>query len=791
MARPSTAERLAAIHYEALTEFDSVQSALRDERLQCLQDRRFYSISGAQWEGPLWQQYENRPKFEVNKVALSVQRIFAEYRNNRITVDFLAKDGKTDALAETCDGLFRADEQDSVAEEAYDNAFEEAVGGGFGAFRLRPTYENDEDPDDDRQRIRIEPIFDADSSVFFDLEAKRQDKADARRCWVLYSMTHSAYKETYNDDPASWPKEIHQSEFDWLTPDVVYVAEHYRVEEVTETIRIFQALDGTEERYAPDELTEDVLAQLEAIGSREVRQKRLKRRRVRQYLMNGARILEDYGYIAGRAIPIVPVYGRRWFVDNVERCSGHVRLAKDAQRLANMQRSKLGEIAALSPIRKPIFTPEQIAGHQVMWSEDNIANYPYLLVNPVTAADGSTQIGGPVGYTEPPDVPPAMAALLQIVEQDMKDVLGEQPEAEKVTSNISGKAVEMIQQRLDMKTFGYMSNMAKAVRRGGEIWLGMAREIYVEQGRRMKSLGSASGEMESIELMRPMVGESGEVEYENDLSRAQLDVAVDVGPSSASRRQATVRALLNLISITTDEQTKAVLQAMAMQQLEGEGLGDLRKFFRKKLVEMGVSEPTDEEAEQMAAAMQGQQQDPNAIFLQAAAEEAQAKAAKARADVVATVADAELTQAKTVETLAKVGESGQPAAVAGAVRQGVQDAGPPPMSERESLEVEAMRLENEMRRRKVESTDTQIEQLRAERQANDSMVQASQAMQEAVAGLGQSVAVIGDAVGKMSEAVGQFADTSRANTDKAIAAISRPKRVVREKGRIARIETEE
>ena len=96
-----------------------------------------------------------------------------------------------------------------------------------------------------------------------------------------------------------------------------------------------------------------------------------------------------------------------------------------------------------------------------------------------------------------------------------------------------------------------------------------------------------------------------------------------------------------------------------------------------------------------------------------------------------------------------------------------------------------------MRRRKVESTDTQIEQLRAERQANDSMVQASQAMQEAVAGLGQSVAVIGDAVGKMSEAVGQFADTSRSNTDKAIAAISRPKRVVREKGRIARIETEE
>ena len=141
MARPTKDERLASVHYDALTEFDRVQTALRDERLQCLQDRRFYSIAGAQWEGPLYNQYENKPKFEVNKIALSVQRIFSEYRNNRITVDFIAKDGRDDSLADTCDGLFRADEQDSVAEEAYDNAFEEAVGGGFGALRLRPRSE--------------------------------------------------------------------------------------------------------------------------------------------------------------------------------------------------------------------------------------------------------------------------------------------------------------------------------------------------------------------------------------------------------------------------------------------------------------------------------------------------------------------------------------------------------------------------------------------------------------------------------------------------------------------------
>jgi hypothetical protein len=156
------------IHQEAMAEFDKIQTALGDERLQCLQDRRFYSIAGAQWEGPLFQQYENKPRLEVNKIALAVQRIFSEYRNNRITVNFISKDGsKNRNLADICDKIYRADEQDSCAEEAYDNAFEEGVAGGFGAWRLRAEYEDEEDPDNEYQRIRIEPIFDDEDWLFF------------------------------------------------------------------------------------------------------------------------------------------------------------------------------------------------------------------------------------------------------------------------------------------------------------------------------------------------------------------------------------------------------------------------------------------------------------------------------------------------------------------------------------------------------------------------------------------------------------------------------------------------
>lgn len=651
-------ERLRRVHEDALRDFDTIQTALRDERLQCLQDRRFATIAGAQWEGALGQQFANKPMFEVNKIHLAVIRIINEYRNNRITVDFVSKDGSPDdKFADACDGLYRADEQESVADEAYDNAFEEAVLGGFGAWRLRAKYENEDDDDDERQRVCIEPIFDADSSVFFDLNAKRQDKSDAKRCYVLTAYAKSSYIEQWEDDPSSWPKEISQVEFDWETPDVVYVAEYYKVEEVKEVITTFRGITGAEVSHTSEELEEDpsILEALAATGYQKVGEKKRKRRRVHKYIMSGGGVLEDCGYIAGSCIPVIPVYGKRWYIDNVERCMGHVRLSKDVQRLKNMQLSKLGEISALSSVEKPILTPEQISGHVSMWSDDNIKNYPYLLINPMTDPVSGQQVAsGPIAYTRAPSIPPAMAALLQITEQDISDLLGNQQAGEEIQANISGKAVELIQNRLDMQAFIYMSNMAKAVKRCGEVWLSMMRDIAVEKGRKMKTVGLA-GEVGSIELMKKGIDpKTGAAIEENDFSKATFDVAVDVGPSSSSKRAATVRALTGIMAITQDPETLNVLGSTAIMNIEGEGLADIRAFFRKRLVRMGVVQPTEQERAELEKEAANQPPDANQQYLEAAAGEATARATKANADTALSLAKAEQAKADTAKILADI-----------------------------------------------------------------------------------------------------------------------------------------
>lgn len=651
MAR-SNAEKLAEIHEEALQEFNLAWSAQYEIRLQCTQDRRFVSVPGSSWEGDLEAQFANRPRFEVNKIHMAVMRIFNEYRNNRISVDFRAKDGgATEDVADVFDGLYRSDERECNAQEAYDNAFDEAVSGGMGAWRLRADYEDEEDEEDERQRIKIEPIYDADSSVYYNVDAKRQDKSDATRCWVISSMSRAAYEEKYGEAPSDFPKSESMVHFDWYTPDVCYVAEYYRVEEERKTINIWR-LEAADEEVKLDEGDEGEEA-LKIQGFILARQKKVKRKRVRKYIMDGARIIEDCGRIAGKCIPIIPVYGKRAFIDNVERIQGHVRLTTDLMRLYNMLISLLAEISVHSPIEKPIFTPEQIQGHELNWAKDNIDRPAYQLINPITNIDGSVMPAGPIAFTKPPAIPPGLAALLQLCNIDMKELLGGAEQGEQLQANISAKAIELVQNRLDMQTFIYMDNMSKAMRRCGEIWLYMAQDLYDEEGRKMKTVATDGGESE-IEIMRPIMVDGGVAAYENNLAEGRYDLVVDVGPSFTTRRDGTVRALSGVLQFAQDPSERAAITGVILQNLDGEGLQDIKDWNRKRLVNMGVVKPNEEEQKQMAEAQANAAPDPQAQFLAAESEKSQALAQKAVADTTVALANAEKIQAETNEILSKI-----------------------------------------------------------------------------------------------------------------------------------------
>lgn len=668
MTRPK-AEVEAELVEESLKHFDMAYKSQQEIRLKCLQDRRFVSVDGAQWEDALRLQFDNKPRFEVNKLHMACIRIFNEYRANRVEVKFEPKDDDADSqTADSLMGMHRADVARSGGTEAFDNAFDEGVAGGFGAWRLRNVYNDESDEDDDTQKVIFEPIYDADSSVFWSLDGKKYDKSDAKRCWVITSMGRDEYHDEYgvanpNDpfgnaamgQPATFRKVQKMTEFDWYTPDVVYVAEYYRIEEMKRKKHVFRLLGQNkkdvkiDEAELDDEMREDMKAQ----GYEEIRVRSVKVKRVRKWIHDGAKVLEDCGYVAGPNIPVVPFYGKRAFIDNQERIMGHIRLGKDSQRLLNMQVSLLAIITALAPRRKPIFTPEQIKGHETSWANDNINDNPYNLINPITDMNGGETPAGPLGYTEPPPIPESLAALLQITDSSIKELTGNQEAGEKVVSNVSDDLLERVQSHVDMQAFIYMDNFGKSMQRSGEIWLGMTREIVDEEGRKMKTIGK-DGASGHVVIKQPQIV-AGSTMITNDPGKGKYEVTVDVGPAFKSRRDATVSRLVQVLQFIQDPQLASIVVSLILTNMDGEGLDDLREFLRMQLVGNGVLKPTKEEAEQLAAKQKAAAQqppDPQTQYMLAAAGHEQAKTKQAQATTIKTYADAASSRADAVAKLA-------------------------------------------------------------------------------------------------------------------------------------------
>lgn len=650
--------------------FDRAHSPQEDVRAKCVEATRFARVPGGQWEGAtaagtkLNDHFEKYPKFEINKVASELNRIISEYRNNRITVKFRPGDKEaSEDLADKLNGLFRADYEETDGGEACDNAFDDAATGGFGCFRLTTNLVNELDPMDDRQRISIEPIYDPSRSVWFDPDAKKYDKSDAEWAFCMYSLSVDKYKAEYNKDPATLDAGIDRSwDYDWFNADVVYIAKYYEVRKESVDVVSFQNPFTSEVvTYDSDQL-EQVGDELAEIGFVEVARRSIKRRRVYVSVVDGDGFLEKAQRIPGEHIPLIPVYGKRWFINDIERVEGHIAKAMDAQRLYNLQVSMLADSAAQDPGSVPIVGKQQIKGLEKHWENRNRKRPAFLPLNETVDKQGNIIApAAQVGYTQPQPLNQAMAALLQQTSSDIQEVTGASQAMQQMPSNIAKETVNSLMHRSDMASFIYLDNMAKSLKRAGEVWLSMAREVYGSD--RQVRVVNEDG-TDDIALMSVTVrdNQTGEIVAMNDLSTGRYDVTVDVGPSYTARRDATVSVLTNLLAgMLPQDPMRAVVQGIILDNMDGEGLDEFKEYNRRQLLTQGVVKPRNTEEEQIVAQAQQQAQQPDAelvaaqgVLMQGQAEVQKAKNEELSIQVKAFQAqtEARVAEAKVVQLLA-------------------------------------------------------------------------------------------------------------------------------------------
>ncbi|MEI7825618.1 MAG: portal protein [Chlorobiaceae bacterium] len=646
-------ENLQTKYQEIIEQFDEVQLTEKNNRDEALRDRRFIGVTGGSYEGFYANVFENKPRIEVDKVSLQISRIEGEYRRNKMDVTFHANDPKDDITAQSATDLFRACRNKEGSDEAETNSFSEALRGGLGSFRFCVEDEDDENDESDKE-ISLSPIFDADNSVYFDPNSKRQDKADASWVAVITGMTPIAYKKEYPLEAEDSAPHVNSTLcFEWYRPEKIYVAEWYEIEMQNTRLVTFLTLTGEEVTFTKEELTDEILQDLADNGlvTDNPEGEKVKRKRVHKYIVNGSKILRDCGFIAGKSLPIIPVYGERFYVDGVERFNGKVRKTKDVVRIKNVNLSKLVETAAYSAVEKPIFLPEQIQGLEAYWTNDHINNLPYALINPITDASGTKQAAPPVGYTHPPQVPPGVAALLVATDADLSDIMGNQQAGEAIVSNISGKAVELIQNKISQQSYIYFSNMAKALKRGAEVYLDLLKEVHPEaKGKKLTGMND-KGKRTTIELGKEVKTEGGQYVITNDFKNAELYAVVTIGPNSDSKKEALVRMLLELLGTVgqSDPELAYLLASEIMLNIEGsDSLAEIQTYVRMSLIKKGVIKPTPEEAQAL--------QDESAQVAPPSAQDEflKAQAAKTMSDIAVNESKIENTNADTEKIKADI-----------------------------------------------------------------------------------------------------------------------------------------
>jgi len=218
---------------------------------------------------------------------------------------------------------------------------------------------------------------------------------------------------------------------------------------------------------------------------------------------------------------------------------------------------------------------------------------------------------------------------------DMKSTTGIYDAALGARSNeTSGVAIRQRQAEADISTSHFSFNMAASLKRAGDIMVNAIPRIYDTQ-RIVRILGEDdTGKPISINQMQV---QRGAISVMNDLTQGRYDVAVNIGPSFATRRQESLEMLQSMIS-NNPQLTMQFLDLIF--ELADVPNGEQIKKRARKIMPPGLVENDDTDNEQIDPAQQQA-----AMMQQKAAEiemrkkdaetsekEAQAKKANAQAD---------------------------------------------------------------------------------------------------------------------------------------------------------------
>ena len=559
------------------TRFKRSSEADQDQRELALDDMRFILGGDHQWDDDSREARRGRPVLTMNKLPKFIRQVTGDQRQNRPSIKVRPVDSGADPmLAKIMEGHIRNIEYNSMAAFAYDNAFKQAVSGGYpGSWRILTDYSDD---DSFEQDIIIAPVHNQ-FTVYYDPETLHHVyHGKLAYCFITETITQETFRRKY-------PKKEEGGEFDqgageelegWNLDDTRRVAEYFYTEPVTKMVYLLESGETIDDRKVKEFVVEDGMGgkYLDFQDGQPpmpiIRERKVKCNKVMWCKVSGSEILEGPKEWAGKYIPVIPVFGDTWNIAGETHYKSVIRDAKDPQRVYNYMTSQNVEMAALQPKVPYKLTPAQIEGHESQWNQLNQVAYPYVLYNPDPQAPGAPQ-REISAQTSSAYVQMALQAT-----DDMKDCTGIYDASVGQQSNeTSGRAIIARQREGDVGMFEFIDNLTRAIQFTGKCLVDLIPKVY-DTERTLRVLGPDETP-EMVAVNQKKMTPDGPVLI-NDITAGKYDVYVTVGPSYTTQRMESAESMMQLIQAVP--QLFAVIGDLIVKNLDWPGADEIAERLK-------------------------------------------------------------------------------------------------------------------------------------------------------------------------------------------------------------------
>ena len=600
----------------------------------------YNSEAQGQWDPVVLQNRRGKPCYTFNRCLQPVNLVVADMRQTRPAGKVRpASDGASEPVAEIFGGLCRSIEQCSRAESIYKEQFKYAVAGGFGAWRLMPTYMQDDGDGAFDQVLRLINISNP-QTVIWDPQCADPCGGDANRCVIAERISNEIYEQLYRDgDGLSFT--LSRDSYGWFTDKEVRIAEYF--ERVPRAKKIAKMTDGSVQDYDADLIAQeahfdDGEITHEDHGVTRIAKDKNGKLMIRDTVVwqvmwvkvDGTNVLEGPYYYDWKRIPVVRCPGRYINIEGRKKFQSLIRHAKDAQRSYNSRASDMIERSALLPKAPYLVTETMIKGYENEWNQANVQSRPYLPYNVDPKAAESMP-----HRMEPLDLPQGALALAQMSIQDIQATIGYFDPAlgnAEDMNRVSGKALVQHTRRSDLGSYEFIDGFSQALQLTWEMMIDMIPTVY-DSERVERIIGHDGVEkMVTINQTQP-----GQLDLINDLSKGTYDVQVTIGPSFETARQ---EALDTLIAFSEALPTSAPMIAdLLAKNIDTPDAQEMARRLRIPLLQQGLVEPTEEEKRrgankptpQQLAAQKAQQDEQRLVAAKADKMSADAQIAASRA----------------------------------------------------------------------------------------------------------------------------------------------------------------